>query len=625
MINAIGYVRRSTNRQEESLEQQRAKLASFAASKGWTLGQVYEDDAISGSDMQRPGLESLMQHAEHSPDVGIVLAWERNRLARPKDPVEGMLLERRLTQAGKRVFYVATGQEADCSFTSGLVGYVEHYQNGDYLRKLSRDAMRGMVARAQRGLWPCGMPPFGYDRLCLGVDGAPKRIVRNMPDGTQLLLHPDTREVMEHVQDGFRYKKPAHETASLIPSEPERVEAVRKLFADYLAGVPFRVLRDNLNALGMRTVSGDIFTIATLHTILENPAYKGTLQFNRKTKSKWHRYTQGRSTERHDEGWEQRAREDWIVVENAWPALVDVATFDQVQAKLAQAREAHVFTTGRSVTTGYLLSGSLVCGVCGGRLMGQSEKKHRDGTRSTHRRYVCGTHHKGEHGKCPTRYYVPAEIAEGQVMNLIKADLQHLQGDPELHQYVADEVGKLCGNQVDARKGLQARLADLDSQMAKLATHLAVLDVQTATTMGLYAKAKTLADERRQVQGQLDTANQGMPELPDTAEIARRADEELANLDRLLESGSLEEKRELVRAYVHGMKTDPKTQELEIAFMPALFSRIATGDKVRDGVRCVGVGSGAHLRDFFGVGVIIGSYAMRADTIAILMIIFNCC
>src|SRR5579862_8072461 len=127
MVQAIGYVRRSTNRQEESLDQQRQKLESFAKARGWTLAQIYVDDAISGSDMNRPGLESLMQHATKSADVDIVLAWERNRLARPKDPVDGLMLERQLIKSGKRVFYVATGQEADRSFASGLISYVEHY------------------------------------------------------------------------------------------------------------------------------------------------------------------------------------------------------------------------------------------------------------------------------------------------------------------------------------------------------------------------------------------------------------------------------------------------------------------------------------------------------------------
>ena len=156
-MNAIGYIRRSTNRQEESLDQQRAKIEGFAIAKGWKLVKVFADDAISGSDMDRPGLEAFVQNAIQHEDIKVVLAWERNRLARPKDPVDGIILERQLIKAGKRVVYVATGQETDQSFASGLISYVEHYQNGDYLRKLSRDTMRGHIARAGRGLW-CGGP-----------------------------------------------------------------------------------------------------------------------------------------------------------------------------------------------------------------------------------------------------------------------------------------------------------------------------------------------------------------------------------------------------------------------------------------------------------------------------------
>ena len=57
MTNVIGYVRRSSDRQEESLEQQRAKLEAYAQSKGWQLKAIYSDDAISGSEMHRPGLD----------------------------------------------------------------------------------------------------------------------------------------------------------------------------------------------------------------------------------------------------------------------------------------------------------------------------------------------------------------------------------------------------------------------------------------------------------------------------------------------------------------------------------------------------------------------------------------
>lgn len=578
-VQAIGYVRRSTNRQEESLEQQREKLQAFAAARGWELVQVYADDAISGSQMHRAGLESLIQHAERSQDVGVVLAWERNRLARPKDPVDGLLLERRLIQAGKRVFYVATGQEADRSFTSGLVGFVEHYQNGDYLRKLSRDAMRGLVSRAQRGLWPCGMVPFGYDRLCLGTDGKPTRIIRNLPDRSQMILHPETRQLIEHVKDGHRYTKPEHETVTLIFSEESRVQAVRKLFTDYLAGVPFRILRDQLNALGMRTVFGGIFTVGTLHVILRNPAYKGVLMFNRSTCSKWHRYMKGRSVERQDEGEEKRDKADWIVVENAWPALVDATVFDQVQEKLAKVQKESTYVTGQSVRQGYLLTGgTLKCGICGGNLIGQTQKEKRvDGSVHRRKRYICGVHHKGQIEQCPQRYHLPVEVVEGPVWQYLKQDLQQLQGNQRVYAYVQEELAKLCGGKADAQKALQARLSDLDSQIAKLTSHLSVMDVQTATLMGLYAKAKTLTEERQQVQDQLTQLAGEVPEMPSTQEIARKADEALAKLDTLLASGSLEEKRELVRTYVKGIKVDPKAQILELSVMPALFSWITTG------------------------------------------------
>src|SRR3954470_7565060 len=86
IMQVIGYVRRSTDKQEMSLEQQRSKLEQFATARGWQLVRVFTDDAISGSDMRRPGLESMLRFAKESSDVQGVVAWERNRLARPKDP-----------------------------------------------------------------------------------------------------------------------------------------------------------------------------------------------------------------------------------------------------------------------------------------------------------------------------------------------------------------------------------------------------------------------------------------------------------------------------------------------------------------------------------------------------------
>ncbi len=190
-----------------SLEQQRSKLEAFATARGWKLVKVFSDDAISGSEMKRPGLESLLSYARSAGNVEAVLTWERNRLSRPKDPLDGLMLERELLVCGKRVVYAATGLEADRTFAAGLMSYVEHHQSGDYLRKLSRDVHRGIVHRVQRGLWPGGPIPFGYDRLILSDDRTPKRVVRDMPDRSQVVLDVRSGIIVEKLNDGHRYSK----------------------------------------------------------------------------------------------------------------------------------------------------------------------------------------------------------------------------------------------------------------------------------------------------------------------------------------------------------------------------------------------------------------------------------
>ena len=574
MIQAIGYIRRSTDLQEESLDQQRARLEAFAESRGWSLVTIYSDDAISGSEMNRPGLRELVRDVARRDEVDVVVTWDRNRLARPKDPVDGLLLERELLGSGKRVVYAASGQEADRSFASGLMSYVEHHQSGDYLRKLSRDTARGHISRVERGYWPGGPIPFGYDRLIVDAQGRAKRIVRDVGDGTQVVIEPDTAEVVEEIPAGVRHKKQDHEFCALIPSEPSRVRAVQRIFADYSTGKPVRSIRDWLNACGHRTSRGSKFTAATIHPLLENPAYTGRNVYNRRTLSKWHRVEEGQSVERMDEGVERRPESDWIVYPDAWPALVDDETFEQVQQRRQASREEHQHVTGRAVGAGYLLTGLVYCGVCGGRLQGVTQTSGK-GYRT--RYYICSVHHKGDHERCPTRYTVPADVVEQHIITLIKLDLVKLRDDDKLHQYVADEVRRVRGGDDDAREQLQRRLAELDQNLANVREHLTALDTDTAQDLGLYDQAKLIADQRHGVEGELERLGSSGPDLPDTNELRRRAAAAFDDLDAVIDGGTIEEKRELIKAYVKRIEADPTVHTVQISLYPALFTWIIAG------------------------------------------------
>ena len=138
-----------------------------------------------------------------------------------------------------------------------------------------------------------------------------------------------------------------------------------------------------------------------------------------------------------------RPAADWIVKDDAWPALVEKEIFAQVQSRRAAAKEKFVHVRGKAVQSAHLLTGLFTCGVCGGRMFGATTTSGK-GYRT--RYYTCTTHHRGELERCPVRYSVPADKLEGYILDLVRADLLKLRDDEKLHEYVAEEMKRLTVN-----------------------------------------------------------------------------------------------------------------------------------------------------------------------------------
>lgn len=432
--------------------------------------------------------------------------------------------------------------------------------------------MRGTVDRAKRGLRTGGPPPFGFDRLILDGD-TPKRIVRATNDGGQIVLDADTGAELDQLPKGKPHKKQDHEVSTLIPSEPSRVRAVQRMFEDYASGAPTRKLRDDLNDAGFRTSRGSKFTVQTLLPMLENPAYRGRCVYNCRTLSKWHRYQEGSSVERKDEGIEHRVEADWIVCEDAWPALIDRATFDRVQQLRADSKTKHAHLRGNAMKSNYLLTGRIVCGVCGGRLTGAT-RTSRKGYET--RYYTCCTHQAGHRDRCPKRYSVPADLVEQHILDLIQSDLLRLRDDDQLHAYVAEELRRLSGTKHDAREQLQKRLVEMDQKIARLRDHLGSMSPQTAESLGFYQQADDLVAERTEIEHELESVTTNA-DLPPVGDLRNRIAAEFENIQELLASGSLEERRSMIGNYVDEIKADPNEQVVHIGLYPTLLSQRIAG------------------------------------------------
>lgn len=128
---------------------------------------------------------------------------------------------------------------------------------------------------------------------------------------------------------------------------------VQRMFAEYAAGKAMQEICDEFNAQGLRTTRGAKFGVKTMNKMLQNRAYIGEY--------------------RHGD----------IVVLDGMPALVDVNTFNEVQARFALSkRKGSQRANGKDgEAPRYWLTGKLFCGECGASMQGVH------GTSGTGRKY----------------------------------------------------------------------------------------------------------------------------------------------------------------------------------------------------------------------------------------------
>lgn len=126
---------------------------------------------------------------------------------------------------------------------------------------------------------------------------------------------------------------------------------VRELFARYIQGESYRALARDLNDRGVPTLSGTAWSGELIRESLRKPGYAGIVTY------------QGR---------------EMPDVAPTWPPLIDRRVWeDYLATRGARARG------GWGNVTVHLLSGLLVCGVCGGALYAKNDK------RAGARVYVC--------------------------------------------------------------------------------------------------------------------------------------------------------------------------------------------------------------------------------------------
>ena len=379
-MRAVIYARYSSDlSRDASIEDQLRLCRGHAERHGWTVARTFEDRAISGATVIRPGYQAMLE-AVHSGAVDLILAESLDRLSRDQEDIAALF--KRLRFLGVRLVTVGEGDVGDLHV--GLKGAM----NALYLKDLADKTRRGLEGRIRAGRSGGG--------LCYGYDVVPGE------------------------ERGGRAINPRH------------AGIVRRIFKEFATGRSPKAIARRLNDEGVPGPRGLLWRDSAIRGhrargtgILNNELYVGRLVWNRLRYVKDPR-TGRRVSRRNDPS-------TWIVEEVPELRIIDDQLWERVSARHAaieakphvKAMKASRFWEHRRAQ--HLLTGLVRCAACGGPFA------------SVGRDYLaCGTARKLH--RCAQRNGIRRQVLERFVLDLVR---DHLMQPDAVRAFIAAYHGEI--------------------------------------------------------------------------------------------------------------------------------------------------------------------------------------
>jgi site-specific DNA recombinase len=440
LSRAALYARVSTERQEreETVASQVDLLRQTAEAGGYEVlpGNIFIDDGVSGTRLDRPALERLRDLAAEGA-FEVVLVTAPDRLAR-RYAYQVVLVEE-LTRCGCEVVFVhqSLGASPEEQMLLQMQGVFAEYERA----LIHERTRRGQLFAARQGRVNWGNPPYGY-----------AYIHKTTTTPQHLVVNEMEAEVVRQI---YRW---------CVEEQMSSYAIHRRLTVQ---GIPPRKSK-----YGRWAQSSVI-------EILRDSVYKGEAYYNRTQPGDVRRpYGLRGLKDRHPGNGQSRTRRpqtEWVPVRV--PALIDPQTWDRAQGQLARNRER---AQRNNTQHPYLLRSLMVCGRCGRRMVGS--------WRAQGGRYICALRYpRYAPGACTGRS-LSARLIETSVWEHMKALLadpavlrmqyEHGRGDPAVDVRAEQE-----------RVRLERKLATLDREVTRL------IDAYQAEVIDL----NELAERRRRI------------------------------------------------------------------------------------------------------------------------------
>jgi site-specific DNA recombinase len=503
------YARVSSESQEArgAIGSQLEALHKKMSELGHQVVHEYTDDGYSGARLDRPGLDALRDAAE----AGLIKqVWclTPDRLARSY--AYQILITDELARRGVQVQYLDApplDDDPEATLLVQVQGVIAEYERA----KIAERNRRGRLFRARAGEIVHRLVPYGYRRIPRGPAG------------------------------------PCH-----LEIYAAEAAVVQRIFDDFVAGgYSMRRICRRLYEDGIVSPTGKpVWSIACLSKMLENPAYKGRMLYNRHQSLP---PTSGRKSTRTT----LRPPEEWIEI--PVPAIISEDLFDAAQRV---ARNHSYFSPRRSQPDQWLLRRLVVCGHCGVKSYCQDQRR---ATGHGPRYYVCNRRRSLEAGgpdrACP-QPSTRAEELDALVWEQIRQALLRpevlVKGQAALTAHAAVPDDELLNAQLER---LDRRLQQTESERRRVAD---LYQMQAIDLADFQTRHQEVIGRHQQLEREREMLLAQRQELATNNRLSHKVDAFAKRIRNGIDTLDFEQRQKLVRLLVEHVRVTGPAVEIHL-------------------------------------------------------------
>lgn len=327
-VAAYARVSEEKGRTLDSLSAQISHYSSYIQKRGeWEYAGVYADEGITGTTNNREAFKRLLDDCEAG-KIDIVLTKSISRFAR--NTVDLLETVRHLRELGIEVRF----EKEHINSLSGdgelMLSILASFAQEES-RSTSENVKWAIRKRFQQGI-PNSFSIYGYRW-----------------NGKQFIV------------------------------EPQEARIIRLIFDNFLKGISAEETEKQLEEMNVKSYTGGHFSNTSIRAILRNEKYTGNMLLQKVFIPDF--ITHKSKTN------EGELPQYWV--EGSHEAIIDLETFNKVQAEIARRRELGVFANP-SINTGCFTS-KIKCGMCGRNFQRSSKSRKPD---NAYKMWTCASRRK---------------------------------------------------------------------------------------------------------------------------------------------------------------------------------------------------------------------------------------